>query len=67
MKAGFIGLGKMGAGMASRLCQAGYELTVYNRSRERLKNMPLTNFPRTKNSLSINDGGQNQRTRVSCY
>ncbi|MES2365896.1 MAG: NAD(P)-dependent oxidoreductase [Pseudomonadota bacterium] len=35
MKAGFIGLGKMGAGMASRLCQAGYELTVYNRSRER--------------------------------
>ena len=37
MKTGFIGLGKMGAGMASRLCQAGYELTVYNRSAERLQ------------------------------
>ncbi len=37
MKTGFIGLGKMGAGMASRLCQAGYDLTVYNRSAERLQ------------------------------
>ncbi|MDA8329337.1 MAG: NAD(P)-dependent oxidoreductase [Betaproteobacteria bacterium] len=37
MKTGFIGLGRMGAGMASRLCQAGHELTVYNRSPERLQ------------------------------
>lgn len=35
MKLGFIGLGHMGAGMATRLCQAGYDLTVYNRSAER--------------------------------
>lgn len=35
MKAGFIGLGNMGAPMAQNLIKAGHELTVYNRSRER--------------------------------
>ncbi|TMK72572.1 MAG: NAD(P)-dependent oxidoreductase [Actinobacteria bacterium] len=30
---GFIGLGNMGAGMASCLVEAGYDLTVYNRTR----------------------------------
>src|SRR5512135_1535152 len=37
MKIGFIGLGSMGANMASRLCQAGNDLTVYNRSAERMR------------------------------
>lgn len=37
MKLGFIGLGRMGAGMAGRLCQAGCDLVVYNRSAERLQ------------------------------
>jgi len=32
MKVGFIGLGQMGHGMASNLLQAGHEVTVYNRS-----------------------------------
>jgi 3-hydroxyisobutyrate dehydrogenase-like beta-hydroxyacid dehydrogenase len=32
MKVGFIGLGRMGAGMAASLLRAGYEVTVYNRS-----------------------------------
>jgi 3-hydroxyisobutyrate dehydrogenase-like beta-hydroxyacid dehydrogenase len=32
MKLGFIGLGRMGAGMAANLLKAGHELTVYNRS-----------------------------------
>jgi 3-hydroxyisobutyrate dehydrogenase len=32
---GFIGLGNMGAGMACRLAEAGYDLTVYNRTREK--------------------------------
>lgn len=32
MKIGFVGLGKMGAGMAKNLLQAGHELTVYNRT-----------------------------------
>jgi 3-hydroxyisobutyrate dehydrogenase-like beta-hydroxyacid dehydrogenase len=32
MKVGFIGLGHMGNAMASRLVQAGHEVTVYNRT-----------------------------------
>jgi 3-hydroxyisobutyrate dehydrogenase-like beta-hydroxyacid dehydrogenase len=35
MKIGFIGLGKMGSGMARNLLRAGHELAVYNRSREK--------------------------------
>jgi 3-hydroxyisobutyrate dehydrogenase-like beta-hydroxyacid dehydrogenase len=33
MRVGFIGLGKMGRPMASRLLEAGYAVTVHNRSR----------------------------------
>lgn len=33
MKIGFVGLGQMGRGMAGRLLAAGYELSVWNRSR----------------------------------
>jgi 3-hydroxyisobutyrate dehydrogenase-like beta-hydroxyacid dehydrogenase len=32
MKVGFIGLGRMGSGMASSLLRAGHEVTVYNRT-----------------------------------
>jgi 3-hydroxyisobutyrate dehydrogenase len=32
---GFIGLGAMGLGMASKLAESGYELAVYNRTREK--------------------------------
>ena len=32
MKVGFIGLGHMGAGMATNLLKAGHEVTVYNRT-----------------------------------
>jgi 3-hydroxyisobutyrate dehydrogenase len=32
---GFCGLGVMGAGMASRLTESGYEVTVYNRTRSK--------------------------------
>lgn len=35
MKIGFIGLGKMGSGMAGNLQRAGHELTVYNRTAEK--------------------------------
>ncbi len=37
MKVGFIGLGHMGTSMAARLCHAGYDLTVFNRSVERIQ------------------------------
>ncbi|MBK5401461.1 NAD(P)-dependent oxidoreductase [Pseudomonas sp. TH39(2020)] len=33
MKVGFIGLGRMGAGMAANLVKAGHDVTVFNRSR----------------------------------
>lgn len=32
MKIGFVGLGKMGTGMAANLLKAGHEVTVYNRT-----------------------------------
>ena len=32
MKVGFIGLGRMGEGMAANLLKAGHEVTVYNRT-----------------------------------
>ncbi len=35
MKIGFVGVGKMGAGMARNLLRAGHELSVYNRSRDK--------------------------------
>lgn len=35
MRVGFVGLGIMGRGMAGNLLQAGFALTVYNRSAER--------------------------------
>jgi 3-hydroxyisobutyrate dehydrogenase-like beta-hydroxyacid dehydrogenase len=35
MKIGFIGLGRMGAGMTRNLLLAGHEVTVYNRSRDK--------------------------------
>ena len=35
MRVGFIGLGRMGQGMARRILDAGHALTVYNRTREK--------------------------------
>ncbi len=35
MKVGFIGLGRMGQGMAQRIFDAGHDLAVYNRAREK--------------------------------
>lgn len=37
MKLGFIGLGSMGGGMATRLLDAGHDLTVYNRTPEKMR------------------------------
>src|SRR5512137_2958437 len=35
MEVGFIGLGKMGTGIAKRLLRAGHNVRVYNRTRSR--------------------------------
>jgi 3-hydroxyisobutyrate dehydrogenase-like beta-hydroxyacid dehydrogenase len=37
MKTGFIGLGRMGSAMAENLLNAGHEVTVFNRSPEKLR------------------------------
>ena len=37
MKLGFIGLGRMGSGIAANLLKAGHEVTVYNRTRAKLQ------------------------------
>ncbi len=37
MKIGFVGLGQMGANMAARLCEAGRDVTVYNRTAARMQ------------------------------
>jgi 3-hydroxyisobutyrate dehydrogenase-like beta-hydroxyacid dehydrogenase len=37
MKTGFIGLGRMGSAMATNLLKAGHEVTVFNRSPEKLR------------------------------
>jgi 3-hydroxyisobutyrate dehydrogenase-like beta-hydroxyacid dehydrogenase len=39
MKVGFIGLGQMGQGMASNLLNAGHDVTIYNRSPGKAKNL----------------------------
>lgn len=38
-KIGFIGLGKMGTPIAKNILKAGYELTIYNRTPEKLKSL----------------------------
>ena len=35
MKVGFAGLGNMGGGMARNVLRAGFDLFVYNRTREK--------------------------------
>jgi 3-hydroxyisobutyrate dehydrogenase-like beta-hydroxyacid dehydrogenase len=37
MKVGFIGLGRMGAGIAANLLKAGHDVTVYNRTRSKVE------------------------------
>ena len=36
MKVGFIGLGRMGAGLAANLLKTGHDVTVYNRTRSKV-------------------------------
>ena len=42
MRLAFIGLGRMGAGMARNLMAAGHSLTLYNRSREKAEALGAT-------------------------
>ncbi len=39
MKLGFIGLGRMGSGMAANLVNAGHDVAVYNRTPEKTQKL----------------------------
>ena len=39
MKIGFVGLGRMGSGMARNLLRAGHKLSVYNRTRDKAETL----------------------------
>ena len=39
MQVGFVGLGRMGSGMAANLLAAGHALTVYNRSHAKTESL----------------------------
>jgi 3-hydroxyisobutyrate dehydrogenase-like beta-hydroxyacid dehydrogenase len=41
MDVGFIGVGGMGSGMAANLMQAGHQVTVYNRTPEKIAPLVL--------------------------
>lgn len=55
MKAGFIGLGQMGAGMAARLREAGYELAVFNRSAQRMQPLVARGAKGARNIAEVCD------------
>lgn len=57
MNIGFIGLGQMGAGMAANLLQAGYRLTVYNRTPVKAKALVAQG---AKHASSIADACQGE-------
>ena len=57
MKAGFIGLGRMGQAMARRLLDGGHDLGVYNRTAEKLK--PLIGLG--AKALELDQGGGHLR------
>jgi 3-hydroxyisobutyrate dehydrogenase-like beta-hydroxyacid dehydrogenase len=55
MKSGFIGLGQMGAGMAARLRGAGHDLTVFNRTAQRMQPLIAMGATGAKNIAAVCD------------
>jgi 3-hydroxyisobutyrate dehydrogenase len=53
---GFAGLGAMGSGMATRLIQQGYELTVYNRTAERCEPLAALGARVASDPVELADG-----------
>src|SRR3989344_7062433 len=52
MKLGFLGLGRMGSNMVIKLLNAGHEVTVWNRSPDKIKNLKL-NIKNSEESSSL--------------
>lgn len=55
MRSGFIGLGQMGAGMAARLRGAGHDLTVFNRSAQRMQSLTSQGAKGAENIAAVCD------------
>jgi 3-hydroxyisobutyrate dehydrogenase-like beta-hydroxyacid dehydrogenase len=56
MKIGFLGLGRMGQGMAANLIKAGHELTVYNRSADKAQDLVSQGARLAKNPAEAAQG-----------
>ena len=65
MKIGFVGLGTMGAPMARRLIEAGHELTVHNRTREREESLAEAGAARAATPREAASGAELVVTMVS--
>ena len=57
---GFIGLGIMGKPMARNLAKAGYDLVVYNRSRDDVDTLLARGQPISGGGKPARGGGANQ-------
>lgn len=56
MKVGFIGLGNMGSPMAANLLKAGHELTVYNRTAEKARELVAEGAKLAKSPAEASQG-----------
>lgn len=65
MRIGFVGLGTMGAPMARRLLEAGYEVTVHNRTRAREEALAAAGAARAAAPRQAADGADLVITIVS--
>src|SRR5690606_1872993 len=65
MRIGFIGLGTMGAPMARRLVEAGHDVTVHNRTREREEPLAALGAKRAASPRACAEGAELVVTMVS--
>lgn len=52
-KIGYLGMGIMGSAMAGRLVDAGFEVTVYNRSKDKCKPLELKGAKRAETAKAV--------------
>ena len=52
MRIGFIGLGNLGQAICTRLASQNIQLTVYNRNKEKIKDLPYEKVNTPKELLS---------------
>lgn len=65
MKIGYIGMGNMGAPMASHLSQAGHQLTVFNRSQQKAEDW-LKDHPHQNIAFNAKDCAKDCEALILC-